>query len=145
MFKKGGHCFEELLRSHGGNLKDNTHVQFAEMPNVVFRLACYDINLFIILCRYNASHQRLEVCLGLTHVPVELLTDEQREIARQTAMVQEQSREGEHISNASLEPRPSGSLNEFLKFGSQTMDCSLKLGCMRILYPKIVKYDDGKV
>lgn len=37
LFKKGGHCYEELMRSYGHKLKDHSHVQFNEIPNIVFR------------------------------------------------------------------------------------------------------------
>ena len=37
LFKKGGYCFDELVRSYGNQLKDNMHVQFAEMPDIIFR------------------------------------------------------------------------------------------------------------
>ncbi len=38
LFCKGGHCYEELLRSYGNRLTDGMHVQFAEISNITFKL-----------------------------------------------------------------------------------------------------------
>jgi hypothetical protein len=71
LFKKGGYCYEELIRSYGNKLKDNMHVQFSEMQDVVFRL--------------NLAEECLEVCLGIEHIPVGPLTPQQRELAKMAA------------------------------------------------------------
>ena len=44
-------------------MKDNTHFQFKEFTNKTFA--------------YSAQNERLEVCLGLEHVPVGPLTPQQ--------------------------------------------------------------------
>lgn len=38
--------------------------------------------MYNIVCRYNATEECLEICLGIEHVPVGYLTREQREAAK---------------------------------------------------------------
>ena len=70
-FQKGGSCYEEVIRTYGNSLTDNMHIQFREMKRVVFR--------------FNQKAERLEVCLGLEHVPVGPLTPQQRDLCRLAA------------------------------------------------------------
>ena len=68
MFQKGGDYYQQVLRQYGDQLKDHTHFQFKEFPNKSFA--------------YNAQKERLELCLGVQHIPVGPLTPEQEQIAQ---------------------------------------------------------------
>ncbi|XP_019851334.1 PREDICTED: deubiquitinating protein VCIP135-like isoform X2 [Amphimedon queenslandica] len=82
LFRKGGHCYEELMRANGGNIKDHSHAQFAEIPSVTFR--------------YNASSESLEVCLGDDHVPAGPLSMKQKRLAL-LASAKEAEQTQEHV------------------------------------------------
>ena len=71
LFQKGGTCYEEVIRTYGNTLTDNMHLQFQEVKNVIFR--------------FNKKAERLELCLGVEHVPVGPLTPQQRELCRLAA------------------------------------------------------------
>ena len=68
MFQKGGDYYQQVVRQFGDQLKDHTHLQFKEFPNKSFA--------------YNAQKERLELCLGVQHIPVGPLTPEQEQIAQ---------------------------------------------------------------
>ena len=71
LFQKGGSCYEEVVRTHSNTLTDNMHLQFQEIKNVIFR--------------FNKRAERLELCLGVEHVPVGPLTPQQKELCRLAA------------------------------------------------------------
>lgn len=51
LFRKGGDYYQQVVEKFGSQLKENTHIQFKELPNKTFA--------------FNAATECLELCLGL--------------------------------------------------------------------------------
>lgn len=50
LFRKGGDYYKQVIDQYGTQLRDNTHIQFKELPNKTFA--------------FNVNTESLDLCLG---------------------------------------------------------------------------------